>query len=55
MRTHHVVRRAWIGLLRWWRDTAALDRRLNTAKHDPARHMDADYEKLRDDGRINPF
>jgi hypothetical protein len=55
MAPRHVLRRISLWLRRWWRDSNALDRRLNATKHDPERQMDAEYEKLQDNGRINPF
>ncbi len=51
----HLLRHLAIRLRRFFRDTSAMDRRLNAAKHDPSVHMDADIERLRDNGRINPF
>ena len=42
-------------LRRGWRSAAALDRRLDGAKHDPAMTKDADYERLKEIGRIGPF
>ncbi len=55
MRLRHALRRLTIRVQRFFRDTSAMDRRLNAAKHDPAVQMDADIEHLRDSGRINPF
>lgn len=54
MRLRHALRRLAIRVQRFFRDPSAVDPRLNAAKHDPAVHMDADYEHLRDSGRINP-
>jgi hypothetical protein len=54
MRLRHFVRRVIVGVRRFLRDTGAMDRRLDAAKHDPAVHMDADIERLRDDGHMNP-
>lgn len=54
MRLRHHFRRVLIRIRRFWRDTSAMDQRLNDAKHDPAVHMDADIERLRDSGKMNP-
>ena len=42
-------------LRRQWGAAAAMDRRLDGAKHDPSRTKDADYEKLKENGRITPW
>ena len=42
-------------LRRQWGSAAAMDRRLDGAKHDPSRTKDADYEKLKENGRITPW
>lgn len=55
MPLRHLVRRLAVRLRRFLRETDALDERLNAAKHDPAVHMDADIERLRDAGSMNVF
>jgi len=53
MRIRHALRRLVIRVQRFFRDTSALDERLNAAKHDPAVHMDVDIERLHNDGQMN--
>jgi hypothetical protein len=42
-------------LRRQWGSAVAMDRRLDAAKHDPALNKEADYEKLKENGRITPW
>jgi hypothetical protein len=44
--------RRWIA--RWWRDSGALDERLDAAKHDPARSEDQELERIELNGRFPP-
>jgi hypothetical protein len=64
--TRHLARRRIRDMFRWigsflrflrdrWQAAATMDQRLEGAKHDPSRTKDADYEKLKENGRIGPL